>query len=122
MAEPKDIDLCIVLSRPPYGDVEAAEALRHAMGAVGEELSTVLLLLSGGVMLAKKGQEAGQSGLTGLEETLRDCLDMGVEVLLEEASVKSWGLSRDELPQSARLVSTQEAAQVLKKAGKTFIF
>jgi sulfur relay (sulfurtransferase) DsrF/TusC family protein len=41
--------VCIILRKPPYGTVDAAEAVRHALGGVIEELAVRLILLDAGV-------------------------------------------------------------------------
>ena len=49
-------NIAMILKRSPYGDINAAEAVRHALGAVSFEMSVDLILLDGGVLLAKKGR------------------------------------------------------------------
>jgi hypothetical protein len=73
-------NVAMILKRSPYGDINAAEAVRHALGAVSFEISVNLILVDGGVLLAKKGQDDSGTGFTNLEATLKDCLDMGVVV------------------------------------------
>jgi sulfur relay (sulfurtransferase) DsrF/TusC family protein len=51
-------------------DINSAEAVRHALGAVSGELSVDLTLVDGGVLLAKKGQDDTETGLTNLEGAL----------------------------------------------------
>lgn len=81
--------VAIMLKRAPYGDLNAAEAVRHALGAVAmEKMKACLLLVDGGVLLAKQGQNAGGSGFTNLEGALRDCLEMGVAVYADSSSVR----------------------------------
>ena len=54
--------IAMILKRSPYGDINAAEAVRHALGAVTGELNVDLILVDGGVLLAKKGQDDTGTG------------------------------------------------------------
>ena len=44
----------IILRRPPYGSVDASEAIRHALGGIIEEMEVKLILVDGGVAAARK--------------------------------------------------------------------
>ncbi len=59
-------NVAMILKRSPYGDINAAEAVRHALGAVSFEMSVDLILMDGGVLLAKKGQDDAGTGFTNL--------------------------------------------------------
>ncbi len=49
--------ISIILRRPPYGTVDAPEAIRHALGGITEDMAVRLILVDGGVTAAKKGQD-----------------------------------------------------------------
>lgn len=49
--------IAMILRKAPYGDINAAEAVRHAMGGAADELSVSLVLVDSGVLLARKGQD-----------------------------------------------------------------
>ena len=49
-------NIAMILKRSPYGDSHAAEAVRHALGTVSFEMNVDLILVDGGVLLARKDQ------------------------------------------------------------------
>jgi predicted peroxiredoxin len=108
--------VAMILKRSPYGDINAAEAVRHALGAVSFEMSVDLILVDGGVLLAKKGQDDRGTGFTNLESALKDCLEMGVAVYADVASLKARGVAAADLTESVKLVGVQEIAGLLKNA------
>jgi len=114
--------VAIISRRPPYGDISAAEAVRHAMGGIADELSIVLILVDGGVLLAKKGQDISDTGFTNLENTLKDCIDMGVEVLVDKSSMKEHYLEVDNLVDGVKIVNSHEIAEVVKESDRVMIF
>ncbi len=114
--------IAMILRKPPYGDINAAEAVRHAMGAVADDIGVYLLLLDGGVLLAKKSQEEGDSGFTNLGNVLTDCIDMGVEVYAEELSVKEQSLATSDIVDGVKIINASEIAGLVKEAKTTMIF
>jgi len=114
--------IAMILKRPPYGDINAAEAVRHALGAVSYEMSADLILVDGGVLLAKKGQDDTGTGFTNLESSLKDCLEMGVSVYVDSASLKSQHVGANDLVENVKLVNSKEIAGLLKEAKSTMIF
>ena len=115
-------NVAMILKRSPYGDINAAEAVRHALGAVSFEMSVDLILVDGGVLLAKKGQDDTGTGFTNLEGTLKDCVEMGVAVYADTASLKTQGVLSNDLVESVKLVGAKEIAGLLKEAKATMIF
>lgn len=115
-------NIAMILKRSPYGDINAAEAVRHALGAVSGELSVDLILVDGGVLLAKKGQDDAGTGFTNLESTLKDCLDMGVTVYADVASLKAQRVATNDIVENVKLAGSKEIAGLLKEANATMIF
>ncbi len=115
-------NVAMILKRSPYGDINAAEAVRHALGAVSSEMSVDLILLGGGVLLAKKGQDDKGTGFTNLESALKDCVDMGVDVYADTASLKTQGVASNDLVESVKLVGAKEIAGLIQEAESTMIF
>jgi tRNA 2-thiouridine synthesizing protein D len=115
-------NIAMILKRSPYGDINAAEAVRHALGAVSFEMSVDLILVDGGVLLAKKGQDDTGTGFTNLESTLNDCLEMGVTVYADVASLKAQRVASNDLVENVKLVGVKEIAGLLKEAKATMIF
>lgn len=114
--------VAMILKRSPYGDINAAEAVRHALGAASSDRSVRLLLVDGGVLLAKKGQDDAGTGFTNLEATLRDCLDMGIPVYADGESLKAHRIGSEDLIAGVREVSAGELAGLMKEAKTTMIF
>jgi predicted peroxiredoxin len=114
--------VAMILKRSPYGDINAAEAVRHALGAVSFEMSVDLILVDGGVLLAKKGQDDTGTGFTNLESTLKDCLEMGVSVYADIVSLKTQRIAAHDLVESVKLVGGKEIAGLVKEAKTTMIF
>lgn len=115
-------NVAVVLKRSPYGDINAAEAVRHALGAVSCEMSVDLILVDGGVLLAKKGQDDKGTGFTNLEGALKDCVDMGVAVYADSASTKVHRLASNDLVEGVKSASGEEIVELIKDAKATMIF
>jgi tRNA 2-thiouridine synthesizing protein D len=115
-------NVAMILKRSPYGDINAAEAVRHALGAASFEMSVDLILVDGGVLLAKKGQDDTGTGFTNLEGALRDCLEMGVSVYADDVSLKSQRVASNDLVENVKIVGSKEIAGLMKEAKSTMIF
>ncbi|MFZ6017477.1 MAG: DsrE family protein [Nitrospirota bacterium] len=113
--------VAMILRKPPYGDINAAEAVRYAMGGV-DELKVILVMVDGGVLLVRKGQDESGTGFTNLETALKDCIDMGVEVYADKLSLKEQHIDTEELIESVRLANSAEIAEMVKEAKTTMIF
>jgi predicted peroxiredoxin len=114
--------VAMILKRSPYGDINAAEAVRHALGAVSFEITVDLILVDGGVLLAKKGQDDTGTGFTNLEGTLKDCLEMGVSVYVDTSSLKARGVAATDIAENVKLVGAKEIAGLIRDATSTMIF
>lgn len=114
--------LAILLGRPPYGDINAAEAVRHALGAAGAEMEVSLVLVDGGTLLARKGQDEADTGLTNLGSALEDCLSMDVRVYADKGSLRQEHLEAGDLAEGVTAASGMEVAEVLRDADHTMIF
>src|SRR5512142_1895648 len=106
--------VAMILKRSPYGDINAAEAVRHAIGAASFEMSVDLVLRDGGVLLAKKGQDDGGTGFTNLGDALKDCLDMGVTVYVEDYSLKMQSLGLEDLVEGIKIVGSKGISAMVK--------
>jgi sulfur relay (sulfurtransferase) DsrF/TusC family protein len=114
--------IAMILRKPPYGDINAAEAVRHALGAASGDWKVSLILVDGGVLLAKKGQDDTGTGFTNLESTLKDCVDMGVDVYADFLSLVEQSVKEEELPAGVQVKNESDIASILKTADKTMIF
>lgn len=114
--------LSIILRKSPYGTVDASEAIRHALGALTEELSVRLILMDGGVQAARKGQDTGTTGYLSAEEGIRDCLDMGATVYADRRSMDAAGIADSDIVDGVTIASQVEIAAAMKGSGTTMIF
>ncbi|HTR45319.1 MAG TPA: DsrE family protein [Thermodesulfovibrionales bacterium] len=114
--------VAMLLRKPPYGDINAAEAVRHALGAVSGDLEVSLILVDGGVLLARKGQDDSGTGFTNLEATLKDCREMGVGVFADHLSLIENGLNKDDIADGVEVAGASDIAEMLKKADAAMIF
>jgi predicted peroxiredoxin len=114
--------VAMILKRPPYGQIEAAEAVRHALGAVTGGLGVRLLLVDGGVHLARIGQETTEGGPTNLGETLQDCLQMGIAVYADETSLREHAVTLKNIIAGVQIVPGSTITQLISSADATLIF
>ncbi len=112
----------IILRKPPYGNIDASEAIRHALGGITEEMSVNLILIDGGVNAARKGQDISNTEYLSLEEGMKDCIDMGIEIYAERISLKEEGIEATHLIDGVRVISSSEMAEILSSADVTMIF
>ena len=101
--------VAVVLKRPPYGQIEAAEAVR-------------LLLVDGGVILARAGQETAGGGLTSLGDTLHDCLQMGVSVYAEQTSLQEHTVTPESVIAGVQVIPGSTVAELIASADATLLF
>ncbi len=114
--------ISIILRKPPYGTVDAPEAIRHALGAVTEEIAVNLILTDGGVHAARKGQDTGTTGYLSAEEGIRDCLEMGAAVYVDRQSLEAAGIAASDLLEGVVIATRAEIAAAMKGSGTTMIF
>jgi sulfur relay (sulfurtransferase) DsrF/TusC family protein len=114
--------ISIILRRPPYGTVDASEALRHALGGVTDDLEVKLLLIGGGVHTARKGQDTSQTEYLNAGEGIQDCIDMGVAVYADEESLKKEQVGKELLIEGVTMSSGAEIADIVSKTDTTMIF
>lgn len=114
--------ISIILRRPPYGTMDAPEAVRHALGGVTEDMKVNLILLDGGVHAARKAQDTRGTEYQSIEEGIRDCIDMGVEVVVDRASLKEEHLELNDLVEGVKVLSSYEVAEIIKDSDTVMIF
>lgn len=114
--------IAMILRKPPYGDINAAEAVRHALGAASGDSEVSLILIDGGVLIAKKGQDDTGTGFTNLETTLTDCRDMGVGVFADKLSVIRHSLKDEDITEGVGVTDESDIAAILRSADTTMIF
>ncbi len=88
--------LCILLRHPPYGQIHAAEAVRHLGGALAEGIQTNLVLVDDGVYVARDGQNPRGADWTPLIPALARAMAKGARVWVHTPSARERGLLQDE--------------------------
>lgn len=114
--------VAMILRRSPYGDINAAEAVRHAMGGATNELGVDLVLVDSGVFIAKSGQDDTNTGFTNLESALKDCIDLGVNVYADKSSIREQHIETKDIIEGVKVVNAVEISELVKDADQTMIF
>lgn len=114
--------ISILLRKAPYGSVDTAEAVRHAMGGVTEDMTVNLILLDAGVSAALTGQVTSGTAFLSIEEGIRDCLDMGVTVYADRASLREHQFDARRLIPGVREAPASETAAVIQASDTVMIF
>lgn len=114
--------ISIILRRPPYGTVDAPEAIRHALGGVIEEISVNLILLDGGVNAARKGQDISHTEYASIESAIKDCIDMGIAVYADKTSIKDEQIEDSQLIDGVIVANSSEIAEIIKESDTVMIF
>ena len=114
--------ISIILRRPPYGTADASEAIRHLLGAATEGWTAKLILVDGGVAVAKKGQNAEATEYLSLEAGITDCIDMGAEVYVDGEYLEEAWFKADDLVEGVRISSSADIAEILRTSDTTMIF
>ncbi|NOZ26184.1 MAG: DsrE family protein [Nitrospirae bacterium] len=114
--------ISIILRRPPYGTVDASEAIRHALGGVTEDMDVNLILVDGGVNAARRNQDTSGTEYMNAGEGIRDCIEMGIGVYADKLSLKDSHLDADELEEGVTVASSHEIAELVKESDTTMIF
>ncbi len=111
--------ITIISRRPPYGSINAAEAVRHALGA-GDDFKAILVLIDSGVYLAVMGQDMGSTGFSNLEEALGLVEDL--EISVDRSSLESRGLGEKDLIDGVKVIDSDVIIDIIKKSHSTIIF
>lgn len=114
--------LSIVITRPPFGTINAAEALRFANGAAayGHDLS--LILVNDGVLTAKRNQKAEPSGYTSLSPLVENLAKKGSKILIDAYSVSRLGLCKEDFVKEVKFVDICEISSNLLASEMRAIF
>jgi sulfur relay (sulfurtransferase) DsrF/TusC family protein len=118
--------LCILVHRPPYGGIHAAEAVRHLNGATAHGLGATALLLGDGVYVARAGQDPGTAGWTALSSALEDTLGHAGEgyprLWVDGASLRARGIPTDSLIPGAAVVHEHAIAHAVAEARWVMVY
>lgn len=114
--------IAIVLKKAPYGSVDAAEAVRHALGGATEDMDVKLVLVDSGVNAARKGQDPSGTEYSSIEAGLQDCLDMGVSVYADRSSLAENNIGDNEIIDGIKAADSREIAGLLAESDTTMLF
>jgi sulfur relay (sulfurtransferase) DsrF/TusC family protein len=113
--------LLVILRKPPYGTTNAAEAVRHAGGASGFDYEATLYLIDSGVYTAKKDQDAGDTGFTGLGESL-ELLSGEMDIYACGDSLRQNNLNEEDLIEGVKIDDGKVLKQALNNAQSIMIY
>ncbi len=114
--------ISIILRRPPYGTVDASEAIRHCLGGITEDMSVKLILVDGGVKTAKKGQNTDSTEYLNIESGISDCIAMGADVYADRSSMEEEYLESSDLTEGVRILNSSEISDIISNSDTTMIF
>ena len=114
-------NLLVILRKPPYGTVDAAEAVRHAGGAGGFDYKATLYMIDSGVYAGKKNQNAGDTGFSGLGESL-ELLSDEMEIYVCRNSLNECGIDEEDLVEGIKIDDGEALKHALKNANSVMIF
>jgi sulfur relay (sulfurtransferase) DsrF/TusC family protein len=115
--------LCILIRRPPYGQIHAAEAIRHAAGALNEGIETNIILIDDGVYVARDGQNVGDTEWTPLAPALLKPLAKGARVFVHSPSSQARGLLEGEhFVVGVEMMDDALCAQLLAQANAVMVY
>ena len=114
--------LAIILTKPPYGDMRSVEALSYATAAVEIETKVDIMLVDGGVLLAKKGQYSDTSEYNDPYEALKNVIHLGGKIIADKGSLKEFDLDASDLIDDVQILNGYEISLQVKEADKAMIF
>lgn len=123
--------VCVIVRRPPYGGLGAAEAVRHLTGALANGLAPIGLLIDDGVYLARVGHQP-TGGWLDLAAALSALLERApatphgaaqqVTIAVHGPSLRARGLHAEALVPGCRVVDDDEAAALIGQADATLVY
>ena len=115
--------LAILITKAPFGTIHAAEAIRLANGALAYGHEVSVLLVGDGVLVAKSGQRAEETGWTSLSPLLQKLASSGrARVLADFDSAKLRGLDESDIVEGIRLVDSSTISSTAANSQRTVIF
>lgn len=111
-----------VLRRSPYATVDAAEAVRHALGGLTNDVDVTLILLDGGTFAAIKAQDVAGTPYQSLAEGVSDCIDMGAVVVADEASLAECCMGIEDLVPGVKVTDSAGVARIVGESDLTMVF
>ena len=114
-------DILIIVRHGPYGGFQAAEALRHANGAISLGYRPIFVLTDDGVYLGKEGQDPGDSEWLPLDGTLEEVIARGLyeiketpaEFYVDRESLEQRGLDPEQLIEGLELIDREKIVDLM---------
>ena len=113
--------LVIIITKPPFGTIHDAEAVRLANGALSYGHGVTIVLVGDGVLLAKQGQKAEESGWTSLSPLIEK-LATHAEVLADAEAANNMGLAQSDLVAGVKLVEGEVILSKVAGSERTAVF
>lgn len=119
-------DLCILMRRPPYGSIFAAEGIRHLIGAMANGLNVSAVLMDDGVWTL--GPARVPERPAGPRFPRRSRTPFGSpdgpapQILADGNALTSVGLRAEDLVPGVRVASRKAVAEVVATARQLIIF
>jgi sulfur relay (sulfurtransferase) DsrF/TusC family protein len=117
--------LCLVLDHGPYGSINPAEAIRHAMGALGKGWGADLAFMGDSVYALLPGQSGPAGEWLSLSEAVAGFVKAGegrAQILADRLSLDGRGLVAADLIPGARSVSCEEIANATVECDRVLLF
>ncbi len=117
--------VCILVRRSPYGVIQAAEAVRHINGALGNDFAMTAVFADDGVYSLKAGQEVGGTGFTNLGAALTDTIAKGdprAKFAVHRPSAEARGLKEVDLLPGVTWINDAELAAMLVDTANVMLF
>lgn len=121
--------LCVVIRNAPYGNIAAAEGVRHLLGGAAAGMPACAVLIDDGVYVARSGQEPAGTGWTSLSEALQQALSPDTRwpsarcrVLVHRPSMLARGIGHLDVIAGVEFADDEELAAVLGSAERLLVF
>lgn len=115
--------LCILIRRPPFGQIHAAEAVRHLGGALAEKLDACTVLMDDGIFVARAGQDVASTDWTALSPVWSQHLAKGARLYVHAPSARARGLpATEQFITGAQWIEDDALAQLLAESDLVMVY
>lgn len=115
--------LCILIRRPPFGQIHAAEAVRHLGGALAEKMDAYAVLMDDGVYTARAGQNVAGTDWTALSPVWSQHLAKGARLYVHAPSAHTRGLqATEQFVTGAQWIKEDALAQLLAESDLVMVY
>ncbi len=117
--------LLIVINKAPnighHCGTIVNEALRAAVGLAGMDIETTVVLTNDAVLAVLGEQNAGASGMKGLDKFLRDAEEFGLKICVHLESAALRDIHEDQFA-GIVAINTQQLTQLVHEVDATITF